>query len=151
VDLGLNLRKGKRDCGWVAVLCERIDPWTAWVAKAEEFCDFIVGFASRVIDCTAHERIAPRAALGTGEIEMRVSAGNYQCQRWFFGFSWLAVVECFALFALIEEDGVNVAFKVIDRNERDILCVGEGFGIGDANEQCSGQTGTGCNGDGVDL
>jgi len=51
----------------------------------------------------------------------------------------------------MQKDGVDVAFEMVDGDERQTLCEGEGFGVGDADEQCSGQAGTGGDGDGVEI
>ena len=53
--------------------------------------------------------------------------------------------------ALLEKDGVNVAFEVVDRDEGKVVGEGEGFGVGDADEQCTGEAGTGGDGDGVEI
>ena len=53
--------------------------------------------------------------------------------------------------ALVEEDGVDVAFEMVDGDERDVLRVGQGLGIGDADEERAGEAGTAGDGDGVEI
>jgi len=55
------------------------------------------------------------------------------------------------LFVFIEEDGVDVAFQVVDGDEREVLGEGQGFGIGDADEECSGETWAAGDGYGVEV
>ncbi len=55
------------------------------------------------------------------------------------------------MLALIQQDGVDVAFKMVDGDERNVLRVGQSFGVGDADEQCSGEAGAGGDGDGVEI
>ena len=46
---------------------------------------------------------------------------------------------------------MDVAFKVVDGDEGQALGKGEGFGVGDANEERSGEAGTAGDGDGVEV
>ena len=48
-------------------------------------------------------------------------------------------MQSFFLFALIQKDGVDVAFKMIDGDKGEVLGVGQSFGVGNADEQCSGE------------
>ena len=45
------------------------------------------------------------------------------------------------MFALVEKDGVDMSFKMVDGDERNVLRVGQSFGVGDADEQCAGEAG----------
>ena len=60
-------------------------------------------------------------------------------------------MEDFLLFTLIEKDGVDVALEMINRYEWKALCVGERFGVGDADKQRASKTGAGGNGDGIQI
>jgi hypothetical protein len=44
---------------------------------------------------------------------------------------------------------VDVAFEVVDGDEGQALREGKSLGVGDANQQCAGETGSGGHGDGV--
>ena len=46
---------------------------------------------------------------------------------------------------------MNVAFEVVDGDERQFLGEGESFGVGDADQKRSGETGAGGDGDGVEI
>src|SRR6266568_1881365 len=46
---------------------------------------------------------------------------------------------------------MDVAFEVVDGDEGQALCEGESLGVGDADEQGSGETGAGGDGDGVQV
>ena len=74
VKLGFDLRESKGDGERVAVLSESVNPGTSGVAKAEEFGDFVIGFAGRVVDGAADEGVMPGTVGRTGEIEVRVAA-----------------------------------------------------------------------------
>lgn len=51
----------------------------------------------------------------------------------------------------LHEDCVDVAFEVVDRDERLVETEGERFGEGDADEEGSGETGAFGDGDGVQV
>ena len=55
------------------------------------------------------------------------------------------------LFALVEQDSVDVAFDVVYGDERDVLCVSQGLGIGDADEQSAGESGAACDCDRIQI
>ena len=90
VEFGFDLREGKGDGHGVAVLGEGVDPGASGVAKAEKLGDFVVGFAGGVVYRAADEGVVPGAVGGTGEIEMRVSAGDDEGKGGFVGglVSW---------------------------------------------------------------
>ncbi len=152
VRFGFDLRERKWDSARVAVLRKRVDPRPAGIAEPEQLGDLVVGFAGGIIDGAADERIGPCAVCRTGEVEMSVSAGNDEGQRGVAGILRVAVVvEDVLLLALVEEDGVNVAFKMVDGDERKILREGQRLGIGDADEQRAGETWAGGDSDGVKV
>ena len=82
VELGLDLREGERHGLRVAEAGERVDPRAAGIAEPEQLGDFVVGFAGGVVDGAADEGVVPRAVRGSGQIEMRVAAGDDQGQGW---------------------------------------------------------------------
>ena len=51
----------------------------------------------------------------------------------------------------MQQHGVNVAFEVVDGDQRQPLRKGQRLGVGDAHQQCPGQSRTGGNGDGVQV
>ena len=74
---------------------------------------------------------------------MRVSSRDDQRQHW-----KLQLV--IALLALFEQHGVNVAFEMVDRDQRFIERESQSFGVTDAHEKRPGKTRPLRDGDGVD-
>ena len=176
MELGLNPRKRERDGERVAELGEAVDPGASGIAEAEQLGDLVVGFTGGVVEGAADERVGPGAVGGAAEIEVSMAAGDDQGQgglevgevlrlpgfrsgtppqrrrpvagdpgTWGTRRSWVGRL------TFIEEDGVDVAFEVVDGDEWQSLGEGEGFGVGDANEERSGEAGTAGDGDGVEV
>ena len=53
--------------------------------------------------------------------------------------------------AFVEEDGVDVAFQMVDGDEGKVVGEGEGFGVGDADEEGSSKARTAGDGNGVEA
>jgi len=53
--------------------------------------------------------------------------------------------------AFIQEDGVDVAFQMVDGDEGQVVGEGESFGVGDADQKRSRETGTAGDRDGVEI
>ncbi len=85
VELGFDLRKGEVNGEWIAMEGERVDPRTAGIAQAQEFGDFVVGFAGRIVDGATDERVGPCVVEAGGEIEVGVATGDNQGQGWPIG------------------------------------------------------------------
>jgi hypothetical protein len=81
---------------------------------------------------------------------MSVAAGYDESEGLFIRL-WFVSVQCFLLFALIEQDGVDMSFKMIDGDEWKVLSIGECFGVGDTDEQCSGKAWARGDGDGIEI
>ena len=145
VKFGFDLSKCEGHRFRIAEAGQGIDPGAAGIAKAEKLGDLVVGFAGGVVDGAADEAVGPGPLGGLGEIEVGVAARDDQGE----GGLVVAGVEAIGGRSLFEEDGVDVAFKMIDGDEREALGEGEGFGVGDADEECAGEAGAGGNGDGV--
>ena len=136
---GLDLREGEGHGVRVADAGEGVDPGAAGIAEAEELGDLVVGFAGGVVDGAADEGVGPGAVGGAGEIEMGVAAGDDEGE----GGLTLALSRVLALppfpnpfgrtaermghrnarcgLALVEQDGVDVAFEVVDGDEGEIV------------------------------
>ena len=142
VDLVLDLGEGKRNGVGVAVKSELVNPGTAGIAEAEELGDLVVGLAGGIVEGAADELIIPGAGVRRGEVKVGVSAGNDESQGAVakFGLAGLA---------LMEQNGVDVAFKVVHSDEGEALGEGEGFGVGDSDEESAGEAWAGGDGDGV--
>ena len=74
---------------------------------------------------------------------MRVSAGNHQSQHRESHFM-------ISLLPLFEQDGVDVAFQMVDRDQRLIQGKGESFCVTDPHQQGSCESGTLSYRDGID-
>ena len=163
--LGLDLSKREWDGAGVAVARERVDPRTAGIAEAEQLGDFVVGLACGVVDSAADERIGPGAIDGLSRVKVGMSARDDEGQA--SGLRVLRIGWAAARFSkccfcesrigiarrlgLLQQDSVDVAFEVVDGDERQVFCEGQRLGVGDADEQGAGQAGTGGDCDGVDV
>lgn len=139
-----DLGEGKEAGVGCTVGGEDVDPGAAGVGKAEEFGDFVEGFAGGVIEGFANVAVAPCCCFRLpglrGEIEVRVAAADDE------GEERVRVGEGSGG---VHEDGVDMAFQVIDGDQREVGAEGEGFGEGDADEQGPGEARAFSDGDGV--
>jgi hypothetical protein len=76
VSFCFDLRERERDGVRVTEFCERVNPWAAGVAEAEQFGDFIEGFAGSIVDGAADESVGPGAISGPREKKVSVAAGD---------------------------------------------------------------------------
>ena len=89
---------------------EGVDPGAAGVAEAEELGDLVEGFAGGVVYRVADVAVVPAVvAARCGEIEVGVAAGDDEGEEW-------AVMGARRAGAS-PEDGVDVAFEVVDGDE----------------------------------
>jgi hypothetical protein len=75
--------------------------------------------------------VGPTIVVLLGQIKVRVSSRNHQSEQ---GKLQLVI----ALLTLFQQNRMNVAFEMIDRNQRLIEGEGQSLGIADANQQGSG-------------
>jgi hypothetical protein len=137
------------DGAGITVGGERIHPGAPGVAEAEELGDLVVGFAGGVVDGAAYVAIAKGRVGGVGglffvrlgEIEVGVAAGDDEGEQ--RGLRNLV--------NLLHEDRVDVAFQMIDGDERLAGGECERPGVGDADEEGTGEAGTFGDGDGVEI
>ncbi len=143
---GLDPREGEGNGFGVAEAGEGVDPGTAWVAKTKQLGDLVVGFACGVVEGAADELVAPGAVCGLGEVQVRMTSGDDK------GKGGLVLLGSGgSVLALFEEDGVNMAFEVVDGDDGEIAREGEGLGVGDSDEECAGEAGAGGDGNGVEV
>jgi hypothetical protein len=76
VSFCFDLRERERDSARVAEFSECVNPWAAGTAEAEQFGDFIEGFAGSIVDGAADESVGPGAISGAREKEVGVTAGD---------------------------------------------------------------------------
>lgn len=127
------------DCAGITEGAERIEPRTAGIAQAEQLSDLVIGFAGGVVDGATDVAIVPCALLLVGQVEVRVASADDECELLLGGLCGL------------HQNGVDVAFKMIDGQQRFAQSVAVGLGKGDADEQGSGQTGAAGDGDCVQV
>jgi len=108
-------------------------------SRAKQFGNFVIGFACGVVQGAADKGVLPSTCDGASKIKMSVPAGNDESQR-VFRFVTCGRRACLAGFALVEQHRVDVAFQMVDGNQRQARCQGQSFGIGDADEKRSGET-----------
>ena len=160
MELGLDLREGERHGARVAVEGEGVNPGASGVAEAEQLGNLVEGFAGGVVEGAADERISPCAVCRTAEIKMCVSAGDDQSQRRLLAKVHLPVVILserseskdlrFGL-PFMQQHRMDVPFEVVDGDQLQPLGEGQRFGVGDADQQCTGQSRPGGYGDGVQI
>ena len=131
----------------VAELRECVDPGTARITKAEEFGDLVEGFACGVINSAADESVRPCSVCWARKEEVRVTAGDDEgeglcIRRGGCGRCSLA---------FLKEDRVNVAFEMINGDEGKVVGESEGFGVGDADEQCTSEARARSDGNGIEI
>ncbi len=125
--------------------CEAVEDRTAGVAEGKELRDFVVGFAGSVIarlrDFFVGEGWLRRILRDF--VKNCVAAGNDEADGGKFG-----PLPCSMRF---EEDGVDVAFEMIYRDQRLVERLGQRFGVSDADEERADEAGALGHSDGVDV
>ena len=71
----------------VAVGREAIDDGATRISQAEQFGDFVEGFAGGIVAGVADVFVGPEVVLFGSEIEMSVAAGDDQGEHWKLEFS----------------------------------------------------------------
>jgi hypothetical protein len=138
---GLDLREGEGDGFGVAVGGEGIHPRASGVGKSEEFGYLVESLAGRVVEGLADVAIVPGLLRRAGgEIEVRVASADDE------GKEGVGVAE-----GSVHEDGVDVAFEVVDGDEWEVGSEGERLGKADADEQGAGEAWAFGDGDGGEI
>ena len=114
----LHLRKREGHRSGVSVRGEGIDPGSTRIAQPKQLRDLVKGFAGRIVKRRAHIAVSKAAPLLVSEIEMGVPPGDHQRQGSGPGLSFL----------LRQQHGMNVAFQVVNGNQR--LAQGKGKRLG---------------------
>ena len=147
----LNRREGEGDGAGIAAGGEAVDPGTTGITEAEKFGYFVEGFSGGVVDGATHVAVVPGGleaflfGLLMGKVEVCVASGNDEGEEG--GTVRFSAESC----RVIHQDGVDVAFQMVDRDQGFAEAERKGFGIGDAHQQGSGEPGTAGDGDGVDA
>ena len=111
---------------------EPVDDWTSGIYESKQLCDLVECFAGGVVASVADVFVGPRIAFLRREVEMRMSAGDDQCEH-----RKLQIVV--ALLPLLEQHGVNVALEMVDGNQRLVERESQRLGIADAYQQGSSE------------
>ena len=109
----LDLRDLEFDGVWIAVRCEPINDRASGITESQQFSHFVERFSGSIVARVANICISPEVFfvpfLKLGEVEMRVAARDNQREN--------GELEggIFAL-PLLEQHGMNVSLKMIDRD-----------------------------------
>ena len=138
------------DLGWlelhgvrVAMRREPVNDRASGITQAKQFGDFVESLAGCVIASVADIFVGPTVVVLLGQIKMRVPSRHHQSQ---YGKLQLVI----ALLPLFQQNRMDVAFEMIDRNQRLVEGEGQSLGIADAHQQRSGKAGALRDGDRVD-
>ncbi len=130
----LNLSRQELHRCRIAMGCEAVDDRPAGIAQAKQLGNFIESLSGRVVARVADVFVGPTLVLLRRQIEVCVSSRHNQGQHRKLQF-------VIAFLSLFEQHGMNVAFEMVDRNQRLVERIGEGLGIADAHQQRSGEPG----------
>ncbi len=127
--LVLHLSKGESDGGGIAVRGEGVDPGSAGVAQPEQLGYLVKGFAGGIVEGRTHIAVGEVSTLLAGEIEVGVAARNHQRKRPGEGM----------LLLLRQQDGVDMAFQVVDGDERLSQGKGQRLGVRHTHQERTGE------------
>src|SRR5580693_2165635 len=111
----LEPRRGKAYCGWVPMSGQFVDHGAAGISQCQQLGHFVECFARGVVASMTDILIRPATLSLLCEIKMSMAARNHQRQHW---ETQLAV----AFLPLFQQDGVDVAFEMIYRDQRFVQC-----------------------------
>ncbi len=121
----------------IAVGRKLIDDGAARIAESQEFRDLVVGFAGCVVARFSEQSIGE--ALADFE-HMRMAAADDERERGVFNVG-----------AGLQNHRVDVAFDMVDGDERQIAGKAQGLGVGDADQERANQAGACGDGDGGEI
>src|ERR1700730_18971712 len=105
-----DLRQRKPHCRGITVWGQLVDDRTTRIPQSQQLRHFVESFTGSVVAGVADALIRPTFSALLSHIEMGVSAGDYQCQHWKTDLT-------IAFLTLLEQDGMDVTFKVIHRDQ----------------------------------
>ena len=124
-----DLREGKQISVGDAVASEGIHPGAAGVGQAEQLGYLVVGFAGCVVERFADVAVVPcLLRRAGGEVEVCVAAADDQGEE----------RSCLGE-RIVHKNSVDVAFQMIDGDQRKIGAEGEGLGEADADQKCASE------------
>lgn len=135
--IALHLRVCEAHCSRIAVRRKLVDDRAAWIAKAKQFGDLIERF-TRCVIARLSEQPVPRALQNLEQV--RVSAAHHQCDG--------RKLHRMPLGSRFQNNSVNMAFDMVDTDQRQLRRKAQRLRIGDADQQRTDQSGTLRDGDG---
>ena len=117
---------------------QAVDDGASGIGEAEQLGDLIVGFAGGIVSGLTEQGV-PEVLIHAKQVG--VAAARHQRQRGQFHRRAGA--------ARFQNHGVDVAFNMVDRDQRQAAGEGQRFGIGEAHQQGSHQAGPRGGGNGV--
>jgi S-adenosylmethionine:tRNA ribosyltransferase-isomerase len=112
----------------IAVRSKLVDDGTAGIAESEEFRDFVVSFTGGIVARFSEQPVGESLADFK---QVGVSAADHQRERRIFDAR-----------AGFENHGVDMAFDMVDADERQVAGKAERLRVGDADQQRAYQAGT---------
>ena len=112
---------------WIPVGSEAVDDRTSWIAEREQLGHFVERFSGGIVARVAYVLVRPEILLMLGEVEMRVTSRDHQREHREIEFAISAL-------PLLEQHGMNMPFKVVDRNQRFVEREGQSLGKADADK-----------------
>ena len=112
-----------------------VDDRPAGISQPQQLCDFVESFSGSVIAGVSDVLIGPTVVFPLCQIKMGVAARDDQRQH---GETQIIVI---SLLTFLEQDGMNVTFEMVHRDQRLVESEGQRLGIADADQQRAGQSG----------
>ena len=112
--------------------CQPVDDRASGITEAEQFCDFVESLAGSVVTSVADVFIRPTLIVLGGQIQVGVPSRHDQSEHGKLQF-------VIALLPLFQQNRMNVAFKMVHRNQRLVERKGQRLGIADAHQQRSSE------------
>ena len=105
-----------------------VDDRASGITEAEQFCDFVESLAGSVVTSVADVFIRPTLIVLGGQIQVGVPSRDDQSEHGKLQF-------VIALLPLFQQNRMDMAFKMVDRNQRLVEGEGQRLGIADAHQQ----------------
>src|ERR1700722_15886911 len=124
----LDLRDLEFDGMRIAMRGESVDDRSSRITERQQFGDFVESLAGGVVAGVANFDVGPKMFFDFGKVEMRMATRHDKSEHRKLQVGILAL-------SLLEQHGVDVAFEMVDRDQRLAERKRKGFGEADANQQ----------------
>ena len=158
--LRLDLRKVERHRFRIAKLRQVIDPGTSRIPKPQQLRHLVKSLARGIVQRPSNQPVIPRPNFRTTnrrprQKQMRVPTGNHKSQRRhrqtiLFRLGTIPMPHPrvvvfpagvgYSLLPILQQDSMNMSFKMIHRNQRNFPRKGYRLGIGNTHEQSPSQS-----------